>query len=193
MRFAPLPVASTASSTVSRGTQDASTPREIQSLKRPSATLPVCVITRDHVGDQPKRPVATLRANQDQIKLSGIDYTGHGAQLERDTYYLVSKKSRPSDLGETAVRATDLHRWFVRFDDQGQVAVDQPTVLIILDCCYSGSAGMEILDEALRKIGNPNTWVIASAGVLEYAQQGLFVEAFVMRCCGPRPARRSAM
>jgi hypothetical protein len=41
-RFAPFPVASTASSTASRGTQDASTPREIQSLKRPSATLPVC-------------------------------------------------------------------------------------------------------------------------------------------------------
>ncbi len=40
--FAPFPVASTASSTASRGTQDASTPREIQSLKRPSATLPVC-------------------------------------------------------------------------------------------------------------------------------------------------------
>ena len=38
---------------------DASTPREIQSLKRPSATLPVCVITRDHAGNQPKHPAAT--------------------------------------------------------------------------------------------------------------------------------------
>ena len=55
-RFAPLPVASTASSTASRGTQDASTPREIQSLKRPSATLPRSTITRDHAGDQPKDP-----------------------------------------------------------------------------------------------------------------------------------------
>ena len=58
-RFAPFPVASTASSTASRGTQDASTPREIQSLKRPPATLPVCVITRDHAGNQPKHPAAT--------------------------------------------------------------------------------------------------------------------------------------
>ena len=58
-RFAPFPVASTASSTASRGTQDASTPREIQSLKRPSATLPVCVITRDHAGKQPKHPAVT--------------------------------------------------------------------------------------------------------------------------------------
>ena len=37
---------------------------------------------------------------------------------------------------------------------------------------------MEMLSAALRGIGNPNTWVIASAGALEYAQQGLFAEAF---------------
>jgi len=71
-RFAPFPVASTASSTASRGTQDASTPREIQSLKRPSATLPACVITRDHAGNQPDTPHATRQGNQDQLKLSGI-------------------------------------------------------------------------------------------------------------------------
>ena len=50
-------------------------------------------------------------------------------------------------------------------------------VLVILDCCYSGSAGMRMLREALDGIGNPNTWVIASAGPLEYAQQGLFAQA----------------
>src|SRR5712672_199198 len=75
-RFAPLPVASTASSTASRGTQDASTPREIQSLSRPSATTPVCVITGDHAGNQPEHTVATRRANQDQLKLSGIGSGG---------------------------------------------------------------------------------------------------------------------
>src|SRR6185312_9945084 len=72
LRFAPLPVACTASSTASPGTQDASTPREIQSLSRPSATPPVCVITRDHAGNQPKHPVATRRDERDQNKLSGI-------------------------------------------------------------------------------------------------------------------------
>src|ERR1700677_1058067 len=72
LRFAPFPVAPTASSTASRGTQDASTPREIQSLSRSSATLPVRVITRDHAGNQPEHPVATRRTNQDQLKLSGI-------------------------------------------------------------------------------------------------------------------------
>ena len=47
-RFAALPVASTASSTASRGTPDASTPSEIQSVRRPPATIPVCVIDADH-------------------------------------------------------------------------------------------------------------------------------------------------
>jgi hypothetical protein len=67
-----LPVAPATSSTASRGTQDASTPREIQSLKRPSATLSVCVISSDHAGNQPKHPPATRQDNQDQLELSGI-------------------------------------------------------------------------------------------------------------------------
>src|SRR5487761_1692837 len=75
-RLADFPVASTASSTTSRGTQDASTPREIQSLKRVPATSTVCVITRDHAHNQPERPGATRRADQDQLKLSGIGSSG---------------------------------------------------------------------------------------------------------------------
>ncbi len=37
---------------------------------------------------------------------------------------------------------------------------------------------MEMLGEALRGIGNTQTWLIASAGTLEWAQQGLFAKAF---------------
>ena len=47
-RFAALPVVSIASSTASRGTPDASTPREIQSVRQPPATIPVCVTDADH-------------------------------------------------------------------------------------------------------------------------------------------------
>src|ERR1700679_2054845 len=67
-RFAVFPAASTASSTASRGTQDASTPREIQSLKRPSATPPVCVTLRDHAAS---RHIHAGRS-QDQNWLSDI-------------------------------------------------------------------------------------------------------------------------
>ena len=107
-----------------------------------------------------------------------VYYTGHGAQLERDTYYLVTKQSRPANLRRTALAARDLLRLLTRRDDQGEVSEYQPMVLVILDCCHSGSAGMEMLGEELRGIGNPNAWVISSAGALEYAQQGLFAEAF---------------
>ena len=105
-------------------------------------------------------------------------YTGHGADLQSGTYYLVSKKSRPADLGDSALAARDLLELLTLRDDQGELLTNQPTVLVILDCCYSGTAGMKMLRDALDGIGNPNIWVIASAGPLEYAQQGLFATAF---------------
>jgi hypothetical protein len=106
-----------------------------------------------------------------------VYYTGHGADLERGTYYLVGKKSRPVDLGRSALAARDLLELLTLRDDRGELLPDQPMVLVILDCCYSGSAGMRMLKDALDGIGNPNTWVIASAGPLEYAQQGRFAQA----------------
>jgi WD40 repeat protein len=104
-------------------------------------------------------------------------YTGHGADLERGTYYLVGKDSRPADLSESALAARDLLTLFTLRDDQGRVRTDQPTVLVILDCCYSGAAGMTMLEEASHGIGNPHIWMIASTGPLEYAQQGVFADA----------------
>ena len=47
-RRAPLPAAATTSSTASRGTDDASTPSEIQSVRRLPAATPLCVMTSDH-------------------------------------------------------------------------------------------------------------------------------------------------
>src|SRR6266536_4215669 len=69
---AQVPAAATASSTASRGTNAASTPRETQSVSRPPApTTPLSAIRRDHVGHQPEHPAAT-HPNQDQLRLSGI-------------------------------------------------------------------------------------------------------------------------
>ena len=107
-----------------------------------------------------------------------VYYTGHGVGLESSTYYLVSKKSRPADLEDSALAARDLLTLLTPRDDCGVPLDDQPTALVILDCCYSGSAGRIMLEETLRGIGNSNIWVIATAGPLEYAQQGLFAKAF---------------
>jgi hypothetical protein len=63
--------AATASSTASQGTEEASTPSEIQSVRRPlAATTPLCVMTSDLAG-----PAANSRRDapeQDQTRLSGI-------------------------------------------------------------------------------------------------------------------------
>ena len=107
-----------------------------------------------------------------------IYYTGHGVRPERDTYYLVSKHSQLADLGGTALPARELLTLLTCRDEQGNLVEDQPCVLVILDCCYSGSAGIEMLSEALHDVGNPDTWVIASSGSLEYAEQGIFAAAF---------------
>ena len=107
-----------------------------------------------------------------------VYYTGHGVQPDQDHYYLVGKKSQPANYAGTALPAAELLNHLTVRDDHGYPLADQPLVLLILDCCYSGSAGMELLGESLRGIGNHRTWVIASAGALEYAQQNLFAKAF---------------
>ena len=114
--------------------------------------------------------------------------------LERGTYYLVSKKSRPADLGESALAARDLLELLTLRDDEAGSLHDQPTVLVILDCCYSGSAGMTMLGEALHRIGNPNTWVIASAGPAGVRPAGPVRQGFLRRAAAahdrPLPALR---
>ena len=53
-----------------------------------------------------------------------VYYTGHGTDLECDTYYLVSKKSRPKDLGESALAARDLLTLLTLRDDHGGPLTD---------------------------------------------------------------------
>ena len=108
-----------------------------------------------------------------------IYYTGHGLQPEGDPYYLVTTETRPGLLEDTALEARQLLRLVLRKDAHGSVLPDdeQPQVLIILDCCFSGTGGVEALKESLQGVGNPNVWVLASAGGLEYAQQGKFAAA----------------
>jgi len=50
-----------------------------------------------------------------------------------------------------------LARRLTRRDADEEPVADRPTVLVILDCCFSGTAGLEILSEGLREVGNPNT------------------------------------
>ena len=75
-RLACLPAAATASSTASRGTNAASTPRETQSVSRPpAATTPLSAISRDHAGHQAQYRGPTRPTTDINFTLSGIAST----------------------------------------------------------------------------------------------------------------------
>ena len=107
-------------------------------------------------------------------------YTGHGERPEGDRYYVLthdSTHSPPRGLRRSALPATEFMELLTRRDKHGEPRRDQPAVLIMLDCCYSGAGGIEALSNALAGIGNPCTWVIASTSSTGWAQQGRFASA----------------
>src|SRR6266516_4340762 len=76
-RLARRPAVATASSTASRGTDEASTPSEIWSVSRPPATTtPLSAMRCDLAGHPIERRVMT-RTDPDQLWLSGIDARPH--------------------------------------------------------------------------------------------------------------------
>src|SRR5262249_16195088 len=108
-----------------------------------------------------------------------VYYTGHGLKPERSPYYLLTAKSRPDRLGDTALEARQLFDLVLRRNTDGEVLAndEQPQELVILDSCFSGAGGVEGLKESLQGIGNPKVWVLASASSVEWAQQGRFAAA----------------
>jgi WD40 repeat protein len=107
-----------------------------------------------------------------------VYYTGHGADLSGGSFYLVSKDSGPGGLlSDSAMAARDLLELVVIRDVDGDPLADQPAVLVMLDCCYSGAAGMAMVRDALNGAGNARTWVIATAGSAQYAVAGQFARA----------------
>ena len=123
-----------------------------------------------------KKAVRTAAASAPVVV---VYYTGHGLKPERSPYYLVTSGTEPRQLGDTALEARQLVDLVLRRDAHGEVVPDeeQPQVLIVLDCCFSGAGGLEALREAVQGIGNPKVWVLASASSVEYAQQGRFAAA----------------
>jgi hypothetical protein len=101
--------------------------------------------------------------------------TGHGLNRENSPFYILTSDSDEKRLEETALEPRQLLSLLLR-REHGTPTPQQPQVLVILDCCFSGTGSLEMLWESLRAIGNPNVWVMASAG-REWAAQGLFVQA----------------
>jgi KAP family P-loop domain len=120
---------------------------------------------------------ASLRKVSGAAPTVVVYYTGYAAQ-ERGTLYLINRASRHGDLGKTATSAVDLLEELNRQGGDHGVAVEHPSVLIVLDCIYSDSTAIELLSQVPTFVSS-NTWVITSTGSLDNAQNGEFVSAFV--------------
>ena len=120
-----------------------------------------------------------VRAAAESAPVVVVYYTGHGMKPERSPYLLLTAEAKPDGLDDTALEARELGGLVLRRDAHGNVLADdeQPQVLVILDCCFSGAGGIEALKESLEGMGNPKAWVLASASSVEYAQQGRFADA----------------
>ena len=117
-----------------------------------------------------------VRAAAGVAPVAVIYYTGHGVMPDRSPFYLLTVGSQEDRLEDTALEARQFLTLVQRHEGD-HPAEEQPEVLVMLDCCYSGAGGMEALKGALEGIGNPRMWIIASAGSLDWAQQGRFAAA----------------
>ncbi|MEU0401484.1 WD40 repeat domain-containing protein [Streptomyces sp. NPDC006197] len=104
-----------------------------------------------------------------------VYYAGHGAKSDNGGFHLVLPQTTWQRLG-TGLEASYLPQLFLR-QTEGMREAEQPAVLLILDCCYSGSGGMELLRDALAGKGNDNVYVLTSAGATQEAYQGVFPAA----------------
>jgi hypothetical protein len=107
-----------------------------------------------------------------------VYYTGHGAKPDGGPYYLITTDSKPELLVRKGLRSVQVLELLTRWGRDG-MSPEQPAALVILDCCFSGNAGVENLASALYGVGNhQRTWLIASASQTSWAQQGVFARAF---------------
>ena len=107
-----------------------------------------------------------------------IYYTGHGVSFDGDGYYLCTKDFRQSDRPDTGVRAEELPQLVAKRDaEKNIVRRQQPPTLIILDCCFSGQGGFEVLRRAVLTPSHRNLWVWATASRTQNAVSGAFADA----------------
>src|SRR6202158_5496629 len=118
----------------------------------------------------------TLREAARVGDLVTIYYTGHGEQFGSDGYYLITTDFDRSSRLETGVVAGDLPKLAVKRGDDGEIDRHQTPILLILDCCFSGGAGLEVLRDAIVAGRNLNLWVWATASKTQYATSGVFAQ-----------------
>ena len=105
-----------------------------------------------------------------------IYYTGHGDDFGRDGYYLITTDFEKPKRRKTGVKAAALPGLVVKRRDDGEIDSQQPEILLILDCCFSGAGGLEVLRDAVLGGPGQKLWVWATAGKTQYATSGVFAQ-----------------
>lgn len=132
--------------------------------------------------------VRTLQDSMQSVARSAdvavVYYSGHALKPDRSPYYLLTTESVADDLNRTALQANGVPTLLQRRVNE-HPSTEQPAVLVILDCCYSGAGGADVLRETLQNRGNEHVWVLAAAWDEHEAQQGLFAKAFTSALTQP--------
>lgn len=125
-----------------------------------------------------------IRSLARSAQMAVVYYTGHGLKPDNSSYYVLTSDSIADELVVTALEVKNVLR-LLHLRDKDQPVDDQPQVLLILDCCYAGAGGTEVLQDTLQGLGGSNVWVLAAALDEHEAQQELFVRAFAEALAKP--------
>jgi WD40 repeat protein/energy-coupling factor transporter ATP-binding protein EcfA2 len=127
---------------------------------------------------------SAIRSLARHAQVAVLYYTGHGLKQEKSPYYVLTSDSNANELEDTALEAKQVLSLLLR-RDEGRPTDEQPQVLVVLDCCYSGAGGIEALRDSLQDLGNSNVWVLATALDEHEAQQGVFAQALAEALAEP--------
>jgi WD40 repeat protein len=97
---------------------------------------------------------------------------GHGDVLDSGKHILLPADTDPEDLLERAVKTADLAEWMLE-------ETPLRRLMVILDCCYAGEGGKQLVREAVGGWdGQGSLVVITATRPRQQAQPGVFTEAF---------------
>jgi hypothetical protein len=127
-----------------------------------------------------------IRSIRDGASVGVVYYTGHGVKPDDMPYVAATADSDPDQFPDTAILPSTVPS---RLNRPNATSSEQPEVLVIFDCCFSGNAGVDVLGSQLANEGNSRVWTIASASESEYAVDGRFASALEEALTHPRVGR----
>lgn len=131
------------------------------------------VLPSDPTGDQLRnslRDFAVERCRQDDYVV--LYLTGHGEILDSGKHVLLPSDHKPTDVLGRAVKTADIAEWMLE-----QTPLRR--LMIILDCCYAGAGGAQLVKEAVGGWdGQGSLVVITATRPPQQAEPGVFTQAF---------------